>query len=51
MGGGQLLSNNLTGIVLNTAFQSGVVNTPVVLVSNLDEAVSNSKLNSRELSV
>lgn len=38
MGGGQLLSNNLTGIVLNTAFQSGVVNTPVVLVSNLDEA-------------
>uniref|UniRef100_A0A1I8BYJ2 Uncharacterized protein n=1 Tax=Meloidogyne hapla TaxID=6305 RepID=A0A1I8BYJ2_MELHA len=38
-GGGQLLSNNLTGIVLNSAFQSGV-NTPVVLVSNLDEAVS-----------
>lgn len=36
-GGGQLLSNNLTGIVLNSAFQSGV-NTPVVLVSNLDEA-------------
>ncbi|KAF7631086.1 RRM domain-containing protein [Meloidogyne graminicola] len=37
-GGGQLLSNNLNGIVLNTSFQSNT--TAVVLVSNLDETVS-----------